>query len=73
MRARFPVVLCPLPGENGGGSGVDPEGGGAAQALVQVALVRQGGGPRGQIYYPFISFRVARTLQVRAGSGLPIT
>lgn len=54
------MVLCPLAGENGG----DGEAGGSAQPLVQITLVKQGGGPRGQVYYPFISFRIARTLQV---------
>ena len=53
-------MLCPLAGENGG----DGEAGGSAQPLVQITLVKQGGGPRGQVYYPFISFRIARTLQV---------
>ena len=57
---RFPVMLCPLAGENGG----DGEAGGSAQPLVQITLVKQGGGARGQVYYPFISFRIARTLQV---------
>ncbi len=53
-------MVCPLAGENGG------EGdGGTAQALVQITLVKQAGGSRGQVYYPFISFRVAKTLQVR--------
>ena len=50
-------MVCPLAGENGG----DGE---SAQALVQITLVKQAGGPRGQVYYPFISFRVAKTLQV---------
>lgn len=54
-------MVCPLAGENGG----DGEAGAAAQPLVQVTLVKQAGAPRGQLYYPFISFRVARTLQVR--------
>ena len=52
------MVVCPLAGENGG------EDGGTAQALVQITLVKQAGGSRGQVYYPFISFRVAKTLQV---------
>ena len=71
---RFPVVLCPLAGENGGGGG-SQDGGAAAQApaLVQLAIVRQGGAARGQIYYPFMSFRVSRTLQVRAPRTLPPT
>ena len=58
--SRFPVMLCPLAGENGG----DGEVGGTAQPLVQITIVQQAGGPRGQVYYPFISFRVAKTLQV---------
>ena len=53
-------MLCPLAGENGG----DGEVGGTAQPLVQITIVQQAGGPRGQVYYPFISFRVAKTLQV---------
>jgi hypothetical protein len=32
--------------------------------------VRQGGGPRGQIYYPFISFRVSTKLQAGAPRAL---
>lgn len=53
-------MVCPLAGENGGNG----EGEGTAQPLVQITLVKQAGGPRGQIYYPYISFRVAKTLQV---------
>ena len=53
-------MVCPLAGENGGNG----EGEGTAQPLVQITLVKQAGGTRGQIYYPYISFRVAKTLQV---------
>ena len=64
---RFPVMVCPLAGENGG----EGEPGGTAQALVQITLVKQAGGPRGQVYYPFISFRVAKTLQVNPALNRP--
>ncbi len=57
---RFPVVLCPLAGEGG----AEGNAGAAGQPLVQITIVQQTGGPRGQIYYPYLSFRVARTLQV---------
>lgn len=60
-------MVCPLAGENGG----DGESGGTAQALVQITLVKQAGGPRGQVYYPFISFRVAKTLQANTALSRP--
>ncbi len=56
------MVLCPLGGE----SGADGPSGSAAQPLVQITIVQQTGGPRGQIYYPYLSFRVSRTLQARS-------
>ena len=55
-------MMCPLGGE----SGSEGNSGSAAQPLLQVTVVKQTGGPRGQIYYPYLSFRVARTLQVCA-------
>ncbi|KAK9908805.1 hypothetical protein WJX75_003140 [Coccomyxa subellipsoidea] len=64
--SRFPVVMCPLGGE----SGSEGNSGSAAQPLLQVTVVKQTGGPRGQIYYPYLSFRVARTLQAAIAEGL---
>ena len=55
-------MMCPLGGE----SGSEGNSGSAAQPFIQVTVVKQTGGPRGQIYYPYLSFRVARTLQVCA-------
>lgn len=56
------MALCPLAGENG----AEGKSGSTAQPLIQVTIVQQRGGPRGQVYYPYLSFRVARTLQVRS-------
>ena len=54
---RFPVILRPAP--------LPEEGQGEVQALVQMTAIMQGKGPRGQPYYPFLSFRMTRPLLVR--------
>ena len=51
---RFPVVLAP----------VDARDGGEVHPLVCVTVVSQPGQARVHTYYPFISFRMARDLQV---------
>jgi hypothetical protein len=57
------VVLVPVEGKpDDGGAAPAPE---SQQPLLSLTIVSQPGLLRRQVYYPFISFRVSRTLQVR--------
>lgn len=53
---RFPVTLRPAP--------LPDEGKGEVQPLVQVVTIMQMQGPRGQPYYPYLSFRITRPVLV---------
>ena len=62
---RFPVVLAGTDTEIRTGEEVSVEG--EAPPLLKFTIVSQPGLPRRQIYYPYISFRLSRPLQVSTG------
>ncbi len=57
-RLRCPVLLCP--------AGQDEEIG--APPLMQMTVVSQPGLPHNEVYYPYLSFRIERALQVTCRS-----
>ncbi len=59
---RFPVVLAGTDTEIRTGEEADVEA--EAPALLKFTIVSQPGLPRRQIYYPYMSFRLSRPLQV---------
>ncbi len=62
---RFPVILAGTDTEIRTGEEVSVEG--EAPPLLKFTIVSQPGLPRRQIYYPYISFRLSRPLQVIIG------
>jgi len=62
---RFPVILAGTDTEIRTGEEVSVEG--EAPPLLKFTIVSQPGLPRRQIYYPYISFRLSRPLQVSTG------
>lgn len=65
--ARFPVLLCPMAEAGGAAEGE----GGESLPLLHLTIVSQTGEPRGQVYYPYITFRTSGVLQVWLGFSSP--
>eukprot|EP00884_Botryococcus_braunii_P010316 jgi/Botrbrau1/19286/Bobra.0073s0029.1 len=63
---RFPVLLCPMVEA---GSTADGEGG-ESLPLLHLTIVSQVGGPRGEVYYPYIAFRTSGVLQISVTEAL---